>query len=502
MRRSLLPTLLVFAFPCTALAGEPIFMGADWLRSTDDALSRPHLERMAGITDEDLAAAPSHWEGDMLFTPDGLGADALAAMGKEPIHAMAYEAGPGVLFLEMGGVTLTPTCGNGDTANSALNCSPLVDSETDFPSFGDGMAQASMFQELQNYYEPFNIIMSSQRPPDYLPYTMAVIGGASNQGAGVCGVANVACDGLKRNHVSLTFPQSCNGVAEVAAQETSHNWGLEHTDDESDLMYPFNNGGFKTYVDACNTISHATGSGTTQCGYIHELYCPSGDGEQQNSYQELLGVFGPREVDDVAPVIVSIEPANGSVFATTDNITPTAQVEENSNMIGAKWTWIAGPLPEGVTELTKCTNDVCTQDYDTGPSFDPNTIPWDFVNLQNPPVGSYTLKFEVMDAYGNYDSKEISFEVTEDGNTGSNPDTGSGSASGTDAVDDSEGGSDPDGDGDGTGVGTGDATAATLGQDDGGDKQGCACASRGPLAPARWAWLLPLALLGLRRRRG
>jgi MYXO-CTERM domain-containing protein len=499
MRRSLIPTLLVLALPSNALAGEPIFAGADWLRSTDDELSKPYLERMAGITAEDLAAAPSHWEGDMLFTPDGLGADALAAMGKGPLHAMSYDPAPGVLFVEMGGVTISPTCGNGDAANAALNCSPLVDSQTDFPSYGDGMAQASMFQELQNYYEPFNIIMSSQRPPDYLPYTMAVIGGASNQGQGVCGVANVACDGLKRNHVSLTFPQSCNGVAEVAAQETSHNWGLEHTDDEQDLMYPFNNGGFKTYVDTCNAISHATGNGVTQCSYIHEVYCPDGGGEEQNSYQELLGVFGPREVDDVAPVIVNIEPANGSVFATTDNITPTAQVEENSNMIGAKWTWVEGPLPEGVTELTKCTNDVCTQDYDTGPSFDPNAIPWDFVNLQNPPVGSYTLRFEVMDAYGNYDSEEISFEVTEDGNTGSNPDTGSDSASGTDG----DSGTDPtDPDDEGTASGTGDATGATLpGTDDGGTKEGCACAAPTTPSTPRLAWLLPLALLGLRTRR-
>lgn len=498
MRRSLFPSLLVLASPSLAFAaGAPISPAAPWARAVDDELTRPVIERLTGKSAAEIAAIGSHWEGDMLFTPDGLGADALAAMGKEPLHAMAYDPAPGVLFVEMGGVTLTPTCGNGDNANAALNCSPLVDSQTDFPSYGDGMAQASMFQELQNYYEPFNIIMSSQRPPDYLPYTMAVIGGASNQGQGVCGVANVACDGLKRNHVSLTFPQSCNGVAEVAAQETSHNWGLEHTDDTQDLMYPFNNGGFKTYVDTCNTISHATGSGVTQCGYIHELYCPDGGGEEQNSYQELMGVFGPREVDDVAPVIVSTTPEDGAVISTSDSVLITAQIEENSTLVGVKWTWVDG-LPDDVEEYTRCTNNVCVEDYALTPGTDPNEVAWDFVNLAQPPVGTYTFQLEVIDGYGNYDSKEITIEVTEDGNTGSNPDTGSDSASGTDG-DSGTDGTDPDGDG--TAADAGDATGATVpGVDDGGTKQGCACAAAEPTTP-RLAWLIPLALLGLRTRR-
>lgn len=502
MRRILIPAALLLSLPpISAHAGEPIVPGVSWARKPDDAMSRPYIERLTGRTAAEIAAGPSHWEGDMLFTPDGLGASAFAAMGMEPVHAMAYEASAGILYVEMGGVTISPTCGNGDGANAALNCSPLVDAETQFPAYGNGMAQASMFQELQNYYEPFNIVMSAQRPPDWLPYTMAVIGGASNQGPGVCGVANVACDGLKRNHVSLTFPQSCNGVAEIAAQETSHNWGLEHTDDETDLMYPFANGGFKTYVDACNGISHATGNGVTQCSYIHEIYCPAGEGEQQNSYQELMGVFGPREVDDIAPVIVSIEPEDGSVFATTDNITVTARVEENSRMLGAKWTWVAGPLPEGIDEYTRCTNNVCTDDFDPGPSFDPNEVPWDFVNLTESPIGVYTFQFEVMDAYGNYDSREITIEVTEDGNTGTDPDTGSGSAdgTGTDGTDgdddDADAGNDED-----TDPGT-DGTGVTVGAgDDGGGPKGCACTT----APTGrgWAlWLLPLAVLGIRTRR-
>src|SRR4030095_11956165 len=70
----------------------------------------------------------------------------------------------------------------------------------------------------------------------------------------------------------------------TAAQETAHNWGLEHVDETVDLMSPFNNGGYKEFVDSCENINHDTGAGVTQCGYIHEVYCPAGGGEQQNSH--------------------------------------------------------------------------------------------------------------------------------------------------------------------------------------------------------------------------
>lgn len=492
--------LLAALVPSFASAKKPIAPGATWAFQPERDLDTPWMERELGITEEELAAMGGHWEGDMLFTPDGLGADALAALGHDPLHAMSYEAVAGVLYVEMNGVTLNPTCGNGDAANAALNCSPLVDSETQFPAYGNGSAQAATFQELQSYYEPFNIVMTSQRPPDWLPYTMAVIGGASNQGGGVCGVANVACDGLKRNHVSLTFPESCGGVSEIAAQETSHNWGLEHVDDQTDLMYPFNNGGFKTYTDACNTVDHSTGGAVTQCGYIHEIYCPAGEGEQQNSYQELLGVFGARAVDSVAPEISDIQPPDGSVFHQSDSINVTASVTEDSHFLGAKWTWIDGELPDGLTEYTVCTNNVCTQNYSLTPGTDPNTVAWDFINLSGAPVGTYTFQFEVLDAYANYDSAMITIEIIPDGaDTATGPDTSadtSGSGEGTASSDPTDADSEGEGTDDGTGTGI---TVGGSGTEGGPEPKDCNCDAR--RSPLEAAWALPLLVLARPRRR-
>ena len=435
------PTFALIAL----FAAEPFSESMPWIQDPGDDLGLTPMERLYG---EDPATMDvpieSFWQGNQLYTRDSYAKDIFFQAGMEPIPAMSYDPSPGILYIEMNGVTLTPNCGNGDVANAALNCSPLVDGETSFPPYGSADQQASMFQTLQNYYGDFNLVMSTSRPPEWVPYTMAVIGGtAGNAGqpGGTCGVANVACDGLKRNHVSLSFPQSCPGnVAEIAAQETAHNWGLEHTNNSNDLMYPFVTGG-GAFLDQCMAISHATGDGITQCGYIHELYCGE---EQQNSYEELMGVFGPREADNVPPEIVSVFPEDGAVFATTDTFDVTGMVSENSNFIAAKWTLEGGE--EG--PFTRCTNNVCDQDFNLGVGFNPNDTPLDFVALVQPPVGEYTATFEVMDAYGGYDMRVVTFHVTEDGETGPPPDTDSDTATGTGTGSDSDSDSDSDDEGD------------------------------------------------------
>lgn len=485
-----------------ALAADPIAPGIPWARQAHERVARDFAGATAPLSAEALVGVEGHWEGDMYFGPDGMPADAFTQLGRAPEHAMAYEPTVGILYLAMGGVSLSSSCGGGDVANAAKNCSPLVTGEVDFPAYGNGSAQASLFQELANYYEPFNLVMTAERPPDWLPYTMAVVGGSAAQaglGGGVCGVANVACDGLKRNHVSLTFPESCGGVAETAAQETSHNWGLEHVNDTQDLMYPFNNGGFKTFKDECNPIDHSTGGGTTQCGYIHEIYCGE---EQQNSYAELLGVFGPREIDTIAPEIIDIQPADGSSFTTDDDILVTARASEDSTFVGAKWTWMEG-LPEDLEEYTVCTNNVCTADYPLGVGFDPNEVEWDMVQLSSAPAGTYSFKFEIMDGYGQYATETITFEVVQAGeddtaDTGATDptdgdDDGTGDDGDTEGDDDDDDGDDDDDDGD-----SGSDTLPADGGDDG-SKNGCNCRASADAAPFG-AWLL-VALVAVRRRR-
>jgi MYXO-CTERM domain-containing protein len=484
----------------TALAADPVISFAP---PPGDFGAKPALSA------EELEGLPSHWQGDMLFTPDGMPADAFVQLGRAPQHAFNYEPTVGILYLAMEGVSLSSSCGNGDSANSALNCSPLVDGDVNFPAYGNGSAQAALFQELEGFYAAFNLVLTSERPPDWVPYTMAVIGGSSGlagQGGGVCGIANVACDGLKRNHVSLTFPESCGGVAETVAQETSHNWGLEHVNDSGDLMYPFNNGGFKQFKPECNAIDHSTGDGITQCGYIHEIYC--GNEEQQNANDELLGVFGPRVPDTSPPEITEMIPADGTVLNEGESLAPTARVTEDSNFLGAKWSVLESPIPEDLNEVTTCTNNVCTYDYSLGVGFDPDEVNWDFVNIAGAPPGTYTFKFEVMDAYGQYDTETVTIEIVPSEGEDS-ADSGSATDATADGGTEGEGGSvdgDDDDDGDDGDDDDGDEDDDESGSDTlpadgegGSPERGCNCRSDGDV-PARWAWLV-LTVVAFRRRR-
>lgn len=492
------------SMPWTAeiVPGEPISAGTPWAIAPDDG-PRTHFEALYGKGVDPTTLVPIR-DGNLVYDGESLGLSALAAQGL-PLPSLDHDPTPGILYVEMEGVTLKPTCYGGQTANAALNCSPLVDSQTVFPPLGGGAAaRATVMQELGQFYAAFNLVLTTARPPDYLPYSMAVIGGTSGnagQQNGVCGIANVACDGAKRNHVSLTFPQSCVGQsAEIAAQESAHNFGLEHTDVQSDLMYPYVAGAGQ-FRDECMAISHATGSGITQCTYVHEFYCPAGQGEEQNSYGELMGVFGPREVDDQAPVITEITPADGTVFTTDDTFTPQAKVTDNLNFVGVKWTWLEGLPPDFQdTGYTRCTNGVCTDDY---PAWGGVEGPWQFLTFTKPPAGTYKFKFEVMDAYGNQDSKTISVTVNPaQGSTTGDPGTTGNQTTDPTAGTDATTGADPTGGADATG-GT-DPTggpvvttvdSATTGGMDGDDSCNCRADSRPSLA------LLLLFALAPRRRR-
>jgi MYXO-CTERM domain-containing protein len=493
--------MLAGASEAAAADSHPIDPAHPWARRLDDELSKPLVEQWYGAeTAARLRQRGARWNGTMLLDGDTLDEESLEQLGIPPIPAEAYTASPGVLYLNFDGVTLTPDCPSEDLANSALNCSPLVASETTFAAWGDAGQRASITQQMQQYTEAYNIIITTNRPPDFLPYTMAVVGGTAGQAGleGACGVANVQCDGLRRNHVSLNFAQSCpGGVADIIGQETSHNWGLEHTDNPTDLLYPTVTGGFKEYVDSCMSIVSNNGN-PVQCGYVHDEYC--GSGEQQNSHAEMLGVFGPRVPDTGQPQIVSTYPEHGAQLSSSESFIVTAELADDSTFLGVKWTWVEG-LPEGTESFTRCTNNVCDQAFDPGPSFDPSEVAWDFVQFSAPiPLGTYTFTLEAIDTYGNSVTRTFTFEVVEGEGDGGSAD-GTGDGGGVDETGGSGGGSSPDGDGDGDGDDGGTAGDGTgsVGLDGGGDDGGGTCRVGRP-APLGLG-LLALGLLGLARRR-
>jgi MYXO-CTERM domain-containing protein len=495
----LIPAALAVAMPADA-APEPgglVNEDIPWVRYSDDDLRGSPTDRaLEGVDEADLPEG--FWQDDMYFGPQSGAASMYERMGMPTPRGVQHDETPGVVFLNFDGVTITGEC-----TNSARNCTPLANEAggtITFPSWGSDGDRASVFNGFQNDYAEMDLVVTTNRPPEYLPYVMNVIGGTNaNAGmeSGICGVAYVACDGAKRNHVSFTFPQSCGQVADVVSHETAHNWGLEHVTDNSDMMYP-SVGSNRAFRDRCMTIT-TQDDNPIQCDYIHEAYCAAGGGQEQNSYTELHAVFGQKTPDTVAPEIVEITPADGSDFSSDEAWTISASVVENSNFVGARWTWDEG-VPDGVGDdgvFTRCTNDVCNDDF--GVFLDPTETAWDLLTLgPGAPQGNYSFKFEVMDAYGNSDVASITVTV-EGGSSSGGSSSGGDDGSGDDG-DGSSGGSssgDDGGDGDGTGSSSG-ASSGMYPDDRSDDDKGCGCTT----SPTTWGTgLLFFALLGLRRRR-
>jgi len=331
--------------------------------------------------------------------------------------ALIGEPRGALLYLAMDGITLRPCEDPNEIANSAKRCTGIVEATTEFPPWGDAAQRAALAQQVAAYYASFDVTVTTARPPDYMPYTLQAIGGtAALIGEdGICGKGHVDCGGQVRNMVGVVFPDQPNCTPpKTTAHESGHNFGLEHTIDDDDIMsYTLVYDGLYSFRDACMPLYHEDPEEQAYCGFTHQQLCPDGDGEQQNSRAELLAGLGPARTDDVAPTIVDLEPADGSVFTTEDDVLIGARVLEDGNFVGARWTWIGGLPDELPFGHDRCTNGMCTESF-ANATGDPEQ-PWDYLVLAGPPVGEYLFVFEVMDAHGNETVAEVRFEVVEPG---------------------------------------------------------------------------------------
>lgn len=458
IRTSIVYAVGALACSTASWASEPYQANTPWVRVPGvGGAADVRAEYLSRMHELPPSLAEAHYVGTRLVTADSMTREQLEALGL-PVPGLEHEPTPGILYLAMDGLKLTSTCGNGDSANSALNCSPLVrgaaGGEYVFAPLSD-RDQSGVLSRVQEIFARYDLAITTSRPPDFVPYTMAVIGGrASETGhSGAGGVANVSCDGLKRNHVSLTFVDTINTMAETTGQEAAHNWGLEHVNSRSDIMYPTQGGSsLKSFVDQCDGLN-----GETTCNYVHEFYCPQGGGNQQNGHAELMGIFGPKQTDSEAPTVTQLYPQDGSIFGDDEPVLVSARVSDNSNAVAVRWTW---HVPEDQRDefgdtVTRCTNNVCDLDY---AAWTPVEEAWDFLEFNGAPEGIYDLTLEVADLAGNLTTQELSFEIVPagdvpEGSSGSSGSSGSGSS-----------GSDPDS----GGSGSGDSGPGDSGSDDSG----------------------------------
>lgn len=386
--------------------------------------------------------------------------------------------GDKILFVNFDGADMN-ACGNNSPHN---NCSTIFNG-TVLPFSGDAVRRASIVQVLRKRMQDFGVTVTDQRPQSG-DYDMEMVGNWQGADPDFAGVApNIDCFDSTGGETSFTLEASgtTDGMAEIILQELAHTWGLEHIDSTSDLLYPTTQGTNKAFRDECFKIVADTDLNPSNgwCNSVHTNFCNSG---WQNSYQEMLFLFGPAGADTEPPVVSIVSPQNGEeidggnlelVITLADNETPA--------VIGAEIMLSSDALPMPV---------------ETGGAYaSPGELTFPIEGL---PDGAYTVRVDVQDESDNPASDEVSFTIVgapPAGGDDGNADDGNGDdgADGTDG-----GGTDGGGTDGGLPGGTGDATA-------GGSQptEGCECRANAS-APGTGFGLLGLlgfVAVGRRRRR-
>jgi hypothetical protein len=463
--------LLAAALPSTSLAGDvpegptlfghPVHVPPPLTKERAEQLRASFLQH---LEDNDLVST-----GDRIMPRSLLG-------GAHPQHGVRIdEPHYATIFLNFFGGPLTSGT---NAAEMESNCAGAAG--IDYPGYVGSQADAlAIIQVFENAMEPYAVrVAYEDPPPQHLPYSMVMMGGSpedAGQESGTLGVScSTDCGDVWWRDTTLAFTeQSGNPVTlgNTALQEAAHAFGLDHIDGQENIMYPFSTFGTKVWATECTPYNAATGP--IGCGYIHEVFCP--DGEAQNDDAELLAYFGPNAPDVEAPLVTIVEPAPDTAVASGGSTSIVAEVTDDH--LGHGWRLRVVP-PAG--------DEVILNAYQFETSWD--------LNFAGQPDGAYELWIEAVDHDGNEGSAMVTLYVGTEPPIPGTDESGDGSGSagsedGTGAGSDDSAPTDDDGDG----------TGATAPIDEGGGDEGCACrAERGE----RWSWaLLPLVVVGLASRR-
>lgn len=224
--------------------------------------------------------------------------------------ASADRAATRTIFLDRGGVLLTPGRDNARTHVSSLVAAP-----TQVPAWNVSDATwTATVSCMQEMWARFDVTVTETDPGD-VPYIDAIFGGEpSDMGrpSTVAGLSPFAADcGVIESSIVVTFaqklPQDAEMICEVMSQEIGHSYGLDHELAAKDPMTYLPYSGDRSFVDVDAQCGEATprpcGSGPTACRAT------------QNSVQILRERLGDAGGDDVAPVLVVSEPSEGASVA-------------------------------------------------------------------------------------------------------------------------------------------------------------------------------------------
>lgn len=297
---------------------------------------------------------------------------------------------PEILFINFEGGVLQTGCGN----DPHYDCSTLAGLFDGYVGpFGDNDSQRmAILQATRKDVADFGVKVVVDRPPEDVDYTMVMYGDLGPQS--FAGIAPyIDCEDRRGGDTSFTqgFAGSNTGST-VILQEAAHTWGLEHVDSEFDILNPFKAASVNQFFnDECFPIVANTDLEPTPgvCNQVHTQFCETA---HQNSWREMMLLFGPAIPDTTPPTLTVTSPPDGSTFVLPATISLLGEIDDDN-------------APQFYR----------LQLFDDGELiFEETRVGLDLL-LTNPPAKDYDLRIVMADEAGNTVEGAVSFTVLPEG---------------------------------------------------------------------------------------
>ncbi|MGE0548318.1 MAG: hypothetical protein AB7O24_21340 [Kofleriaceae bacterium] len=206
-------------------------------------------------------------------------------------------------------------------------------------------------QCVKEVYSPYAVMITDQQPVPGVLYNEAIIAGSDHEiGRQAGGIAPMTGDCNPYSYIiSFTFANDYPNpddrvfrLCAVAAQESGHSYGLDHT-------YSFSDGssGCKdpmTYRNDCGGQKFFRNDLAT-CGEFSPRQCSCG--ANQNAHLKLTAVLGAQTPITAPPVAMLTSPANGATIANEASVIVIARAQRGVDDVELwlndyKWTSVRG----------------------------------------------------------------------------------------------------------------------------------------------------------------
>ena len=298
------------------------------------------------------------------------------------------------IFVNFDGVTL----GHCNPSNSKENCS-WINPGIEFPPWsGSWQTRVAILDSMRSKARDLGIRITGVRPPDHEDYVMIVYGSAddADEDEVVLGRAPSGdCWDQLPNQIGFAYLDGeyaswTNGGATTVLHEAGHTWGLDHIDANYAVMSPAGDNSNAYFNENCHQVVSGVElePGGESCPEINLEQCGVEDAQRDKAVLKML--FGEPYVDEQAPVLELVSPADGAYFQGPANFDVDLEIHDDLHpQLYSRAISVDGlveyPFEEGLTNI-------------------------DFP-VAELPNGNWTFEIRVRDEAGNESSLEFRVDV-------------------------------------------------------------------------------------------